>query len=112
MSLLSDLQKLRDGATTKSVFVQSLGRDIELLPLFMSQRFALLDASDSKSFSLRLVALCIAEDGQRLSDSVDVEEILSYIEPLHETDFNDLFAAANELSKVTVSDVEEAEKNS
>jgi hypothetical protein len=114
MKLLQSLQALRDAVKPVSVPVKSLGKNIELLPLFVSQRIQLITNSKSeneRAYALLLVALSLYENGKRLSDDMNIDELIGYIDPLPEDDMLKLFDAATELSKVTITDVEDAQKN-
>ena len=114
MSLLKSLQVLRDGVKPVSVRVDSLNKDVELLPLFVSQRLQLItnsSAEKERAYALLLVALSLYENGKRLSDDMNIDELIGYIDPLPEVDMLKLFDAATELSKVSIVDVEDAQKN-
>lgn len=118
MSLIDKLQSFRKSIEPVEIQTKTLGK-VQLLPLFMEERLEFIhqaNTADSKNYSLLLVAMCLADKGHRLKDSLGIEEVLGMINPLGATsdgmeDLNDLFAKANEISAVTQADVEDAQKN-
>lgn len=118
MNLLSRLQSVRDKLKTKKIKTKTLG-EVELMPLFVSQRNKLNSSEvreGSQDFILLFIAMSLAENGVRIIDSIDLEEVIATLDPVGSTkegleDIYDLYTEANKLSKVTVADVEEAEKN-
>ncbi len=117
MSVLKKLQSIRDGVKTVSVDTETMGK-VELMTPFASHRFELLKHSKAgnKNFGLVLIAMCLVENGGRLVDSMDLDEVIQMIDVLGsdekgQKDIETLFTAANKLSKVLSADIEEAEKN-
>lgn len=116
MSVLSQLQDLRKKAKTVKVKTESLGT-VTLMALFTSHRLEFhREASSHRDPLLLMIAMSICENGLRMVDSLDVDEVIALIDPLGSTeqgleDIHSLYNAASDLSKVGVDDVEEAAKN-
>lgn len=118
MEFLNKLQKLNEGVKPTKVMTKKLG-EVELLPMFVSHRnmFHKVDLKEGdRDFSLMMIALSLADKGKRIVDHIDLDEVIQMLDPLGKDkegleDIVLLFTEANKLSKVTVSEVEEAEKN-
>ncbi|MFW8589817.1 hypothetical protein ACOI22_03345 [Glaciecola sp. 2405UD65-10] len=118
MDLVKRLLKHKEKTLSETVNTKTLGK-VQLLPLYMSHRseFHKKDLVEGeRNFLLLMIALSAAEDGQRLVDSLSIDEVISMFDVLGQSkdgleDLYTLYKAANNLSKVTVDDVEEAKKN-
>lgn len=118
MDLLKKLQNIRDGIKPTVVTTKTIG-EVEILPMFMTERLEFMrnaSATNQKDFVMLLIAMSLSDKGQRLSDSMDIDEIIAMLDPLGCTDdgisdINTLYEQANSLSKITQKDVEDAQKN-
>lgn len=114
--LLNRLQALRNQVQPVTVATTELG-DVQLMPLFASQRMVLMREAAKKGdaqrdVTLLLIALSMSEDGLRLADQFNLDELIAMLDPLPDATLDLLWDEANKLSKVTSKDVEDASKNS
>jgi|GEM_PF-4387675 len=118
MDFLKRLQSIADEVKPVTIETQTIG-SVELLPLYVSHRSEFHRGNKkegSREFVLLMIALSVAENGIRLVDSMDIDEVISMLDPVGKNqagieDITLLYDEANKLSKLTVADVEEAEKN-
>ncbi|WP_438863765.1 hypothetical protein [Neptunicella sp.] len=115
MSLIKKLQTLANTTATTTVRIESIGDDIELKALHLSQRLELYNKDsplNNCSFAMVVVALSVCEKGQRLVDKLDAQEVIAFLEPIPIDEFTELYTAAAKLSGISKAEQEEAEKNS
>ena len=118
MDFLKRLQSVSDNIKPTIIKTKTIG-EVELLPLFVSHRSEFHRSNKKegeREFVLLMIAMSMCEKGQRLVDTLDIDEIISYLDPLGSSkdgleDIYLLYTESNKLSKVTNSDVEDAEKN-
>lgn len=118
MDFLKRLQSASEKIKPTVIQTETLG-EVELLPLFVSHRSEFHRSNKdegTREFVLLMIAMSLASKGKRLVDSLDIDEVISMLDPLGSTkqgldDIYLLYTEANKLSKITNTDVEEAEKN-
>lgn len=118
MDFLKRLQSVSDKIKPTIVKTQTIG-DVELLPLFVSHRSEFHRSNKKegeREFILLMIAMSMAEKGKRLVDSLNTDEVIGLLDPMGSTkegleDIYLLYTESNKLSKVSVADVEDAEKN-
>ncbi|MFC4699390.1 hypothetical protein ACFO4O_04355 [Glaciecola siphonariae] len=116
MTLISQLDSIRKKVKTVEVETNKLGK-VTLMALFTRHRLEFHKLSENhRDPILLMVAMSVCENGRRLVDSLDIDEVMDMLDPLGSTaegleDIHSLYESANDLSKVTVDDVEEAAKN-
>ena len=98
----------------EAVHLDGLGLDVELMRPLLSHRSQLIandKAKDKKIYAFLVISICLWEKGQRQIDTLGFEEIMANLDMLDEGDFLKLFEKAQELTKATQQDVEDAQKN-
>lgn len=115
-NLIKSLENCKKKVKTVDVETTELGT-VTLKALFTRHRLEFHKESKvSRDPLLLMIAMSICEDGNRLIDTLDIEEVMDMLDPLGSTaegleDIYNLYQAASELSKTSVSHVEEAAKN-
>jgi hypothetical protein len=118
MDFLKRLQSVSDQIKPTTVETKTIG-SVELLPLFVSHRSEFHRSNKvegEREFVLLMIAMSLSEKGKRLVDSLNIDEVISMLNPLGSTkdgldDIYLLYTEANKLSKITNEDVAEAGKN-
>lgn len=114
MEFLNRCQAKREKIKPIMVELEDLGFAVEVLPPLLSHRLKLIQneqAKDKKMYGFLVVAMCLSEKGQRQIDHLDYEEIAAGLDLLSENDFGKLFRKCQDISKVQMQDVEDAQKN-
>lgn len=118
MGSLSLAMEFAKNSKKATVETKTIGK-VDLLPMKLTSRLHIQSAAaveGSFEHVLLVIAYSWAEKGVRLSDSMDVNELVSILDDLGMNeqgmeDLNLLFSESNKLSKSSTSDVEEAVKN-
>lgn len=63
------------------------------------------------SYGIALIALCLSENGRRLADQLDFDDVVSLLDGINDVEFTALYNAASDLNKTTAADEAQAEKN-